>query len=399
MARKTARKRRAAQPVKLWQLVLLVGLISIGYFYQQGTFDRWLAPYGLAFEPTPVALGGAEGPQVSLSKAVSYEGAWFQAFFTRPRYPENPAERAGGIDTAIAADIDSATTTVDLAVFDFDLPSLTEALLRARQRGIAVRMVIDEENLASPEVAEAIGRLEAAGVQMTYDTRSAFMHNKIILIDEGVAWTGSMNLTVNGVYRNDNNMIRSSLPPFVANYAARFNDLFAGQLGGQARANTPHRSIDLENGVNIQTYFSPSDRGLPSLLEAIATSDASVDVLAFSFTDDATAQALIDLHQQGVAVRVIMETRSIRGTGSEYATLEEAGIHVTADGNCYVAHNKVMIIDDQIVVTGSYNFTASAEKNNDENLLIIDDPELARYYSIEFERLWNEARNPQRCTS
>ncbi|HMO56365.1 MAG TPA: phospholipase D-like domain-containing protein, partial [Roseiflexaceae bacterium] len=73
------------------------------------------------------------------------------------------------------------------------------------------------------------------------------------------------------------------------------------------------------------------------------------------------------------------------------------GVDVLEDGNCYIMHHKVIIIDDRIVITGSYNFTASAETSNDESLLIIDDPTLAAAYVAEFDRLYAQATNPTRC--
>ncbi len=398
---RSGRSSSKAKPVKLWQLLLLIVLICAGYLYQQGYLDPYLHRWGLdnlAAKPTPVTVGNdSGGPQVTLDKAGVYSGAWYQAYFTHPVYPDSDENHHGGVDAAIVADFASAQQSIKLAAFDFDLPSLTQALLQAKQRGVTVQMVVDDENLESAEVADAMGQLEKAGVGVTYDSRPAFMHNKIIVIDDRVLWTGSMNLTVNGVYRNDNNMIRTTVEPLVQNYVQRFSDLFAGRMGSSAPANTPNPRLELANGASIETYFSPSDGVQPHILDALRSAKQSVDVLAFSFTDDETAQELIGLHQAGVDVRLVMEKRSIQGTGSEYATLEAAGIPSYPDGNCYVAHNKVMIIDQRIVITGSYNFTGSAEKSNDENLLIINDPDLAQHYHAEFERLLNAAQNPRQC--
>ncbi|MFL5804473.1 MAG: phospholipase D-like domain-containing protein [Roseiflexaceae bacterium] len=67
------------------------------------------------------------------------------------------------------------------------------------------------------------------------------------------------------------------------------------------------------------------------------------------------------------------------------------------DGNCYILHHKVSIIDERTVITGSYHFTSSAERDNDENLVIVDDPTLARAYLDEFERVYAQAQAPTRC--
>jgi phosphatidylserine/phosphatidylglycerophosphate/cardiolipin synthase-like enzyme len=129
----------------------------------------------------------------------------------------------------------------------------------------------------------------------------------------------------------------------------------------------------------------------------VQSAQHSIRFLTFSYTDDATGEAMIARHAAGVSVQGVFETRNARGTGSEYARLQEAGIDVLEDGNCYTMHHKVIIIDDATVITGSYNFTGRAENTNDENLVIIDNQELAAAYVEEFNRVYDQARNPTQC--
>jgi phosphatidylserine/phosphatidylglycerophosphate/cardiolipin synthase-like enzyme len=119
--------------------------------------------------------------------------------------------------------------------------------------------------------------------------------------------------------------------------------------------------------------------------------------MAFSFTSDEIASAMIARHQAGIPVRGVFEKRNAEGVGSEFGPLRDAGLNVLPDGNCYTMHHKVIVIDERIVITGSYNFTSRAERTNDENLLIIDDPTLAAAYLAEFERVFEQANNPTRC--
>ncbi len=396
MAR-TRRRTKKSSAFKPWQLLLLVLAICAGYLYEKGYFDNFLQQVGLSTEPTPVAVGGGSGPQVSLSKAVVETGDWYQLYFTRPTYPEKADTRSGGIDDALVADIDAATRSVRIAVFEFNRANVADAMIRAKQRGLTVEMVFDAEVLEDPEDAEELGRIERADIPVTYENTSAFMHNKIFLIDDTVVWLGSMNLTHNDVYRNNNNMIRTTVPPLVENYRQRFADLFANRMGSRAPANTPHPTITLENGVRIETYFSPSDGARQHLLDYLNNAKQSVTMAAFSFTDDETGDALVALHNQGVSVQAVVEKRNAEGLGSEFTKLETAGVPILRDDNCYTAHNKFIVIDEQIVITGSYNFTNRAENINDENLVIITDPTLARLYTAEFDRLYDSAANPSRC--
>ncbi|HEY1014837.1 MAG TPA: phospholipase D-like domain-containing protein [Herpetosiphonaceae bacterium] len=401
-----ARKRRAvkSQPIKPWQILLLVLAIGAGYLYEQGFFDRWLKDTDWARNPTATpgspqspGTGGAPGPEVDVPRAYVTAGEWYQVYFTRPDYPEKAANRTGGVDAAVIADIDAAQSSVRIAVFEFDVPALTDALLRAKKRGLTVEMVVDADNLEAAQGAEEMGRIEAAKIPVTYDERTAFMHNKIVLIDDKVVWAGSMNLKQTEIYRNNNNFLRIGVPQLVDNYRQRFADLFAGRMGGNAPANTPNPVIKLDGGVVIENYFSPSDGARAHLLRYLAGAKKSVRMLAFSFTDDATAEQLVALHKAGVDVQVVMEARSETGTGSEFGVLQKAGINILADGNCYIQHNKVFIIDERTVVTGSYNFTGAAEDSNDENMLIITDPNLAKTYLENFDRIQQQAINPTRC--
>jgi phosphatidylserine/phosphatidylglycerophosphate/cardiolipin synthase-like enzyme len=116
--------------------------------------------------------------------------------------------------------------------------------------------------------------------------------------------------------------------------------------------------------------------------------------MAFSFTLDDMASIIINRGGAGVRVRGIFERTGSETQFSELRPLRCAGLDARQDGNPFVLHHKVFIVDGQFVLTGSFNFSASATRSNDENLLIINDPDLARLYAQEFERRWAESRVP-----
>jgi len=102
--------------------------------------------------------------------------------------------------------------------------------------------------------------------------------------------------------------------------------------------------------------------------------------MIYGFTLDALADALIRAAERGVDVKVLIEAESAGWKGSEHEKLIAHGVDVKLDSNPDLMHHKVMVIDGRIVVTGSYNWTWSAEKNNDENILVVEDPEAAAIY-------------------
>jgi phosphatidylserine/phosphatidylglycerophosphate/cardiolipin synthase-like enzyme len=133
------------------------------------------------------------------------------------------------------------------------------------------------------------------------------------------------------------------------------------------------------------------------VLQRLAAAKRSIHFMTFSYTSSAIADAMVAQAQAGLPVRGVFEARNAGGTGSVFGRLRQGGVDVLEDGNCYILHHKVIIIDARTVITGSYNFTNSAEKDNDENLVIVDDPNLARAYLDEFERVYAQAHAPTRC--
>ncbi len=113
--------------------------------------------------------------------------------------------------------------------------------------------------------------------------------------------------------------------------------------------------------------------------------------MAFSFTDDELAAAMLERHAAGVLVEGVFETRGADSEYSEYAKLKKAGVLVWQDGNPAVMHHKVIVIDNKVVVMGSFNFSGNANSSNDENLLVIHDRAIAAEYLDEFERIVEQA--------
>ena len=115
--------------------------------------------------------------------------------------------------------------------------------------------------------------------------------------------------------------------------------------------------------------------------------------MAFTFTSAEIADALLEQAQAGVVVQGVIESRNAGQDYSQYNRLQAVVHDVLPDGNPYIMHHKVIIIDDATVILGSYNFTVSAEDANDENTLIIHDSEVAALFVAEFGRVYEQARN------
>jgi len=130
----------------------------------------------------------------------------------------------------------------------------------------------------------------------------------------------------------------------------------------------------------ITVCFTPGGDCTDLVVKSIAGASHQIRVQAYSFTSAPIAKALADAYRRGVDVQVILDKSqaTAKYTGATY--LQHAGVPVTIDSKVAIAHNKVIVIDGQTVITGSFNFTKAAQEKNAENLLVIRNPDLAAKY-------------------
>ena len=125
---------------------------------------------------------------------------------------------------------------------------------------------------------------------------------------------------------------------------------------------------------NIVALFSPSGGCTDALIDEINKATVSVDVQVYSFTSQVVAQALVDARDRGVRVRVVLDKSQRIDRSSSATLLKSHGVAVFIDEQHAIAHNKVVLIDGKVIVTGSFNFTKASEERNAENLLIMRAP-------------------------
>lgn len=131
---------------------------------------------------------------------------------------------------------------------------------------------------------------------------------------------------------------------------------------------------------NTQVYFSPNGGCTEAVVKEINQAKSEILIQAYSFTSKEIAAALIKAHNKGIRVEAILDksNRSAKYSAGDFTA--HAGIPTFIDDRHAIAHNKIMIIDRAIVITGSFNFTKAAEEKNAENLLVIRNKELSRTY-------------------
>lgn len=334
---------------------------------------------------SPIALGAFDALYHG-DLAVKFNNA-YQALYADNEVaghqdPQNP-------DKIFVKLIAEAQKTIDVAIFDIEEPSAGEALMAARKRGVKVRIMTDSDNMYASGRSGPLNPLHAAmkkaGIGIKGDNRTAFMHNKFMIIDGEHVVTGSLNLTPYSMYRDNNNSLKITSKQLAANYQAEFDRLYVKEVRGPNPHEIPFPVVQVDGAV-IQTFFSPKGGTKPAIMEALGKARKRIRFMAFSITDEDIQKMLIDKHRAGVKVEGIFDGCMI-SQYSVYQQLLTKNIPVMIDGNQALLHSKVIIIDDQLVITGSYNFSKNAENNNNENTLLIRSPKVAQFYQAEFERL------------
>lgn len=325
---------------------------------------------------------------IDLPAAHGADGDWYEVYFTDPQ-SSLASQKTGGVDGPLAAAIDQAKLSVDVAIYSLSLNSVRDALIRAHDRGVRVRMVMESENMerADPQ------RLKDAGIPMLGDRREGLMHNKFVVIDNREVWFGTMNFTDSGAYEDNNVIMRIRSVELAQNFTREFEEMFVDdKFGDNARADTPNPRIIID-GTPVDTYFSPDDGVQAILVDILSGAQESIYFMAFSFTADELGNVIRERAESGVTVAGVMDEEQVKSNqGTEYDVFRQSGLNVYIDGNPGQMHHKLMIVDGSVLIIGSYNFTNSAESRNDENLLVIYNESLAGFFMEEFERVYGRTK-------
>ncbi len=398
---------------------VLLLVITAGFFYSiSGTDPLGLFPAENQTQVTEssssVASQSSSSAGTSSTESSSSVNSpitnqtWWQVYFvspTRVRQAEEIEYGTKGIPADLMANsiaeklinkIDNAKTSIHIASFEVDVVDIANALIRAKQRGVEVRWITDDEFGIEADSKEGHGQIaimKKGGIEFKDDARGGLMHNKFWIFDGQTVWTGSTNVTISGLFEQDNNVIVIESADLAAIYERQFNDMWNGEFGARSPS-TVSEQIAFVNGTPIQVLFSPEDDAVFKIIPFIQTAKKSIRFLAFSFTQPDLGNAMIERAKNGVSVSGVFETVGSETQFSELTPLYCAKAAVKQDTNFAFLHHKVIIVDERYVITGSLNFSDNANKSNNENVIIIDNADIARLYTQEFERIFAISADP-----
>jgi len=147
-------------------------------------------------------------------------------------------------------------------------------------------------------------------------------------------------------------------------------------------------TISTSTLAKTEVYFSLYDNPQKEIIKNINQAESFINIAMYIFTDREIALPLIKAQERGVKVRLYLDKDQVEYQYSQSRFLVQKGIKTRISSNKYIMHNKFAIIDNRILLTGSYNWTFSANNRNDENLMVIDDQEIIEIFQNQFENLW-----------
>lgn len=319
--------------------------------------------------------------------------------------PGNEAKGNVDLTQKLIERINSAEYSIDMCVYSFyNQNPIVNALIAARNRGVKIRIVYDKRTTQNSMQA-----LINAGflISKRPNNINGIMHNKFFVFDardtipeNDWVWTGSWNLSADEIFWL-NNVIEINDHALALAYTKEFEEMWGSdtdipnpnlaKFGPYKTDNTPHYFTI--GGREVQLYFSPTDQTTNKIKNIIATADSAIYFALLTFTRSDIANTIAARVSSGVNLRGIID--NVNDSGSQYLFLKNYG-EVFDYNLTSTLHHKYGIVDaswqtlDPYVITGSHNWSSSAENDNDENTLIIKDILIANQYMQEFKRRYND---------
>lgn len=353
----------------------------------------------------------------------------------------NIVRNGDNLEAIIIEQINSATSTLDIAVQEINLSNLATAIVNKKREGIRVRIVIENNyNLPLHKLNRNHGLaiLKRANIPIIDDREdgskgSGLMHHKFIVIDGKKVVTGSANFTLSDIHGdfdnletrgNANHLLVINSPELAKIFTQEFNYLWGDGFGkkkdslfGLKKPDRPPKTVTVGNSL-VTVKFSPTSttkswqntsNGL--IGNTLLSANNSIDLALFVFSDQGIANILEKKSLQGIKIKALIDPNFAYQYYSEALDLlgvalpvkckyeknnkpwqnsiDTVGIPTLAKGD--KLHHKFALIDNYTIITGSHNWSNAANHLNDETLLIIYNPLIAQHFRREFDQLYQQA--------
>lgn len=335
-----------------------------------------------------------------------------ELYFLSPLKQKNPENSCKSeACKALLYNIDHSTKSIDFAIYGIDKQDkIFDAIVNAQKRGVRVRWVTDMTEHNKNIYSDTCKLMQLiTTVKNDYDSaesknipdykyklahQGAIMHNKFFIFDDKKVFTGSANISstcLSGFNSNVSVVIDSKEVASV--YKQEFEQMYSGKFHTDKKAISNNENIKIDN-INLSVYFSPANKITTSkIIPIIKQAQYYIYVPAFYLTHYFISKELIEAKKRGIDVKIIVDQTSVEGKYVNLSAFKKASVPIKVENWSGKMHMKSMIIDDNILIIGSMNFTKQGEMKNDENTLVIKNaPILTKAYKKHFLKLWNSIK-------
>ncbi len=322
------------------------------------------------------------------------------AYFTRPADHSvskgvNAVTLAQTADDTLIAYMNRAKYTMDIAIYNMDNANgIVDAINAAYNRGVSVRIIGDASNMNMGAWGQL--QLPPSSMRLSPSSSSTYgiMHNKFVVIDahspdpnDCFVWTGSMNFTNDQINNDANNILIIQDQSVAKAYTMEFEEMFSGFFGPDKANNTP-KEFNV-GGRRVEVYFSPSDDTESAIRRTIKTADHDLEFCVYVYTRSNISYSVDERTDAGVWGGGVVDDTTNGDFAFDilYANMSNT---LFVANHSYAVHHKYLLVDanapglDPLVLTGSHNWSSSAQFRNDENTVIVHDASLANQYFQEW---------------
>ncbi len=290
----------------------------------------------------------------------------------------------------ILTNINNSKNSIDMAIYGYSsTPEIEKAIKNAQNRGVKIRLVYDvdakNQNIY-PDTFKFVNLIANSKNDGGLKDSNSTMHNKFYIFDNKTVITGSANLSHTDMSGfNSNNIIVINSSDVAKIYKTEFEQMFNGKFHS-AKIPTANNNTN-----NMQIYFSPQDKSISNaVLPIIEGAKDYIYIPIFVITENRVVEALISAKQRGVDVRLISDALNASSKYSKIKVLRANGIPVKIENYAGKMHSKTMIADDKYSIIGSMNFSKSGENKNDENTIVLQNADAAKYLKRFFLYQWDK---------
>ena len=295
------------------------------------------------------------------------------------------------LETVIVDFIDKAQKRLEIAVQELESEPIARAIIRARQRKLLVKLVIEHDYLKASKAQtdpwlaggtneknrQIHNALLRTRIDIKPDYNTSIFHQKFIIRDRASVLTGSTNFTPTGVHKNLNHIVIVHDADTAKTYAREYREIAQGHFGKRNEGHDAAPRDLVVSDVPVRILFAPDHSPEMEIMKQMLKATKRIDFAIFTFSKSSGIDdTMLTLLELGRPIRGAFDATQGGQDWAAIPSLKQAGaklFKVRAGGGIGKLHHKLMVLDEQVVIAGSFNYTGPANRLNDENIIILGD--------------------------